>query len=211
MYHKKMSGLTNIRIKLVMCMLLLASLLVMNIASVSAVDSWYDSDWTYRKSITIPNSNVDADLVDFPLLVDILDSDLVTKAQSDGDDIVFTDSSATKLSHEIELWDNSTGKLIAWVKVPSLSSSVDTTIYMYYGNDAVGSQENQSSVWSSNYAMVLHLDETSGTHVDSTLKGNDGTVAGGVNQSATGTIDGAVGLLGVNGYIGVTHSEDITE
>jgi len=210
MYHKKMSGLTNIRIKLVMCMLLLASLLVMNIASVSAVDSWYDSDWTYRKSITIPNSNVDADLVDFPLLVDILDSDLVTKAQSDGDDIVFTDSSATKLSHEIELWDNSTGKLIAWVKVPSLSSSVDTTIYMYYGNDAVGSQENQSSVWSSNYAMVLHLDETSGTHVDSTLKGNDGTVAGGVNQSATGTIDGAVGLLGVNGYIGVTHSEDIT-
>ena len=62
---------------------------------------------------------------------------------------------------------------------------------MYYGNPTCTSQENISGTWDSDFRMVQHLNETSGTHYDSTSYGNDGTQSGGVNQSATGKIDGA--------------------
>ena len=69
------------------------------------------------------------------MLVDITDSDLAAHAQSTGNDILFTSSDGvTKLAHEIEIYTSATGRLTAWVKVPTLSTSADTVIYMYYGN-----------------------------------------------------------------------------
>jgi len=110
--------------------------------------------------ITVDHTKVAASLTGFPVLIDVTDSDLSLKAQPDGDDIVFTDSSANKLNHEIEYYDNNTGRLVAWVKVPSLSSTSDTVLYMYYGNAAASSQQNATAVWDSNYVMVQHLEET---------------------------------------------------
>jgi hypothetical protein len=146
----------------------------------------------------------------FPVLLDITDGDLAGKALGSGDDIVFTDNAAAKLAHEIEFYDNSTGHLIAWINVPTISSSVDTILYMYYGYVNSSNQESQSQVWSSNFTMVHHLEETSGTHIDSTLRGNDGTTGGVVNASAVGYIDGAVDFNGVTGSISIPHSTDVT-
>jgi hypothetical protein len=123
-------------------------------------ESWWDSNWLYRKMVTINHTKVAADLTGFPVLIDIVDSDLSSKAQSSGNDIVFTDSSMNKLSHEIERYDNNTGHLVAWVKVPSLSSTSDTALYMYYGNAAASNQQNPTAVWDQNYMMVQHLEET---------------------------------------------------
>ena len=62
---------------------------------------------------------------------------------------------------------------------------------MYYGNSgAIPAGEDPDRVWLSNYAMVQHLDETSGTHFDSTANDNDGS-NNGSNQNATGYISGA--------------------
>src|SRR6185436_6040761 len=88
--------------------------------------AWYATggNWGYRKTITInhikvPNTNQ----TDFPVLIDVTDSNLATNAQSDGDDILFTSSDgSTKLNHEIETYTSSTGRLTAWVKVPTLST-----------------------------------------------------------------------------------------
>ena len=78
----------------------------------SQASAWWNDDWLYRKQLTINSSEVTADLVNFPILVSITDGDLARKAQSDGDDIVFTLSpEATKLDHEIESFDFSTGEL----------------------------------------------------------------------------------------------------
>ena len=86
--------------------------------------SWYNASWQYRKLITIDNTKVAANLTDFPVLISITDTDLRDDAQSDGDDILFTSSDGTaKLSHEIEDYDGTTGALVAWVKIPSLSGS----------------------------------------------------------------------------------------
>ena len=87
--------------------------------------NWYNDDWKYRKKITIDNTKVDATLSDFPVLVSLTtDSELSNNARSDGFDILFTSSDGTsKLKHEIEKYTTGTGLIVAWVKVPSLSSS----------------------------------------------------------------------------------------
>jgi hypothetical protein len=160
------------------------------LSSVQAVD-WWNTSWLYRKRITIDSTKVDADLTHFPVLIDIIDPDLASWAQDDGGDIVFIDGSGAKLNHEIESYDDGTGHLVAWVNVPTLSSTVNTDLYMYYGNSATSNQENAEGVWDSNFKMVHHLQETSGIHYDSTSNDNDGTPQGGVTQDATGKINGA--------------------
>ena len=96
----------------------------------------------YRKKITINHSLVIDTLVDYPLLVNLgSDGDLAARAQNDGDDIFFSDLVGNKLNHEIEYFDGANGELVAWVKIPYLSSSIDTEIYMYYGNASASNQE----------------------------------------------------------------------
>lgn len=138
----------------------------------------FDEGWMYRKMITIDHNLVDGDLVDFPVLISVVDSDLKNKAQSDGDDILFMDDigMANRLFHEIESYDGSTGELVAWVRVPSLSSTVDTTMYMYYGNTGCSTQQYPENVWDSNYVAVWHMDGSGYTEFeDSTSNSFDAT------------------------------------
>jgi hypothetical protein len=153
--------------------------------------SWWNTNWLYRMSIVIDHDKVSENLTNFPVLIDITEANLSTKAQSDGDDIVFTDYNSIQLNHEIEYYDNGSGHLIAWVNVTNLSATVDTVLYMYYGNPSRASMENISGTWRSEFVMVHHLDETSGTHYDSTSYGNNGTAQSSVDQNVTGKIDGA--------------------
>src|SRR3972149_700500 len=125
----------------------------------AAGEGWYSS-WQLRKTITIDATKVSSGPhTNFPVLINLAsDASLAANAQADGDDILFTSSDGTtKLSHEIEKYGSSTGELVAWVKVPSLSSSSNTPLYMYYGNDAAASQQDATGVWSSGYEAVYHL------------------------------------------------------
>ena len=129
--------------------------------------------WQYRKKFTVDNSLVTGDLSDFPVLVNVVDSDLAVKAQVDGDDILFMDGSgvAGRLVHEIEMFDSNTGTLAAWVCIPSLSSSSDTDFYMYYGNPGCDNQEYVSRVWNGGFEAVWHMSDD-GNQIDSTVNGN---------------------------------------
>lgn len=158
-------------------------------------------EFRYKKTITVDHTKVAADLTNFPVLVSLYDKDLRTDVQSNGDDIVFKIGSQL-LSHEIELFDqayNSThARLIAWVRVPFLSSATNTEITMFYGNSAIGSQQNKAGVWDSRYFGVWHLGETSGNALDSTSYGTQGTPAGGTVRGATGAIGRAFDFDGVD-------------
>jgi hypothetical protein len=125
-----------------------------------------DVDGEYYKEITIQSSQVEEDLTDFPMLFKTTDTDLRTTGNGghvysdDGYDIVLADGIGNKLSHKIMKYDGTTGEFAAWVKVPSVSSSVDTTIRMYYGDsDIVDSTEDAEGVWDTNYIGVWHLEE----------------------------------------------------
>ena len=109
----------------------------------------------FRKKITIDHTKVDANLTDFPVLISIKDENLVSLAKEDGSDIYFTSSAGNRLKREIEDYNSTTGALVAWVKVPSLSSTVDTNIYINFGSTEE-SNTNDTDVWDSNYVGVWH-------------------------------------------------------
>ncbi len=123
---------------------------------------WYDAGWQYRKAMTIDDAQVAGPLSDFPVLVSLSsDPALSAGARSDGSDILFTSADGTtKLSHEIESYEGGSGALVAWVKVPSVSASSDTILYMYYGNPTSADQQDTAGVWDADYVGVWHLKET---------------------------------------------------
>ncbi|MHA2163890.1 MAG: DUF2341 domain-containing protein, partial [Candidatus Thorarchaeota archaeon] len=176
---------------------------------------WVDGSFRYRKTIIINSTKVSADLTNFPFLIDVTHSDLKSgRVQSDADDILFFDQTGAKLDHEIENFqqNSSLGHLIAWVRVPSLSSISDTNITMYYGNSAVNSQENPEGVWNNNYAGVWHLSETSGGSLaikDSTANYNHGTDYGTVELGISGQIDGGIGIDAYADYISIADSNSL--
>ncbi|MFA5102634.1 MAG: DUF2341 domain-containing protein [Candidatus Thermoplasmatota archaeon] len=168
---------------------------------ISEPSSWWNAGWEYRKEIIIDHTKVAGNLTNFPMLITLAsDADLANKTQPDGDDIVFTMYDGTRLAHEIELYNNTTGQLVAWVNIPALSSALDTLLYLYYGNNACENQQDLAGTWGTQYRMVHHLNETSGTHIDSTTYSNDGTYHGS-NQNAAGIIDGADQFIGDLGNV----------
>ncbi|MDC0387783.1 DUF2341 domain-containing protein [Nitrosopumilus sp.] len=152
-----------------------------------AQQNWYHDSWEFRKNITLSlntATGVDSDLIDFPVLISFTDTDLIQTNESLGRDFVFTQSDGmTVLSHEIEKFDNTTGEVIAWVKLPTMSASSTTEMYIYYKGDTIGF--NSADVWNDNYVLVWHLNQTStGTSEefkDSTSNGNNGRGGGGTD------------------------------
>ncbi|MFX1329089.1 MAG: DUF2341 domain-containing protein [Promethearchaeota archaeon] len=136
--------------------------------------------FTYCKEIIIDSSKVmgSTDLINFPFLLSIYDSDLHIEVQSNGNDIAFYNGT-NWLDHEFELFKqdfNTThARLIAWIRIPYLSTSSDTKIYMYYGNSTMGSQQNPEGVWDSNYYAVYHMnqDPSVSSVLDSTANNYD--------------------------------------
>jgi len=137
--------------------------------------AWYDGAWGYRKPLTIDKTEISgASHSDFPFLCNDNDSDLNTKAQGDGDDILYTlADGVTKLDHEIESY--AAGVIVSHARIPTLLSATNPIIYRYYGNLSVGPQENPTGVWDSNFKLVNHMTPTL---LDSTSNNNDGVNGG---------------------------------
>jgi len=156
--------------------------------------------WSYQRMITIDPTQVAGDLYDFPVLIHLSGDWLGYQAsgdpghvrQNDGGDIRFVSTNHIQLDHEIELYDGTSGTLVAWVRIPFLSGTSDTQIYMLYGNPGCEDQSNPEAVWDEHFVMVHHLEETAGTHFDSTLNRYAGEATDGVVQDAVGAMDGVL-------------------
>ena len=151
----------------------------------NAADAWYNDSWENRKKITTSlNTEISSDLTNFPTLISFTDSDLTKTTESDGADIVFTASDGTtELAYEIERFDSSTGEIIAWVNIPTVSASENTDIYIYYK----GTASTPSTVWDSSYLLVYHLNQSADGTVDEITDasgtGNHGTAGGTGNKT----------------------------
>src|ERR1700730_15256149 len=89
--------------------------------TISSANGWYNSAWSSRKLVTIDHTKISggSSIGNFPLLFSVTDPDLrVTTSggsigKPDGSDILFTASDGvTKLNHEIESYNSSTGQLV---------------------------------------------------------------------------------------------------
>src|SRR5205823_13898669 len=92
-------------------------------------------------------------------------------------DFLVTLADGTKLAHELVACDAVKGTVRAFARVPSLSSTDDTPLLVYYGNPAATDQSNRTGVWDSNTKMVLNF--AGGALTDSTSNGINATVAAG--------------------------------
>lgn len=107
-----------------------------------------------EKSITIASS-VTAALPDFPLWVSLTDADIASRARSDGSDIYFV-AGTTPLDYQIQSWTKSSGKLDAWVRVPSLAAG--TVIKVRYGDVTMATAPNAPGTFTG-YNAVWHFDD----------------------------------------------------
>ncbi|MBT30455.1 MAG: hypothetical protein CMO01_12420 [Thalassobius sp.] len=167
--------------------------------------------YNFMQTIEVDHTKVASDLTQFPLLINVTEDDLKhvdnggNVEEVNGYDIIFTsDDQTTILDHQIEKYDPTTGELIVWVGIPTLSSSVNTSIEMYYGNSSVSTDPSTTDVWDSNFERVLHLDGVT----DGTANSLDGTNNG--SSSTSGIIGNGRYFDGVNDYISVNNQTPTT-
>ena len=100
---------------------------------------WPLDGWDYRRPVTITEQSGN-DLTDYQVLVELNNTNFnFAHAQTNGEDIRFTDKEGDLRDYWIEEWDavNETAKI--WVKVPSIPANGTTELYMYYGNPSASS------------------------------------------------------------------------
>ncbi len=151
--------------------------------------------------ISINSAQVPSTQTDFPVLVSVTDARFKDVAhsghvnRSDGFDIrPYTDTTlGTAITgFELEKYVPTTGELIMWVKVSSLSSST-TPIVLGYGDTGITTDGSSTTTWSSSFIGVYHLKDGTTLNVNSATGSQNGT-----NHSATATagmIDGAVAMV----------------
>ena len=121
---------------------------------------------------------------------------------------------------EIEKWDTANSQAWTWTKVPSISNTTDTILYLYYDKNQadntnyVGDTGSTAArnVWDSGFVGVWHLGETSGganAINDSTLNNNAGTDYGNPTLNANGLAGQAISFDGIDDFISVTNSQSL--
>jgi hypothetical protein len=165
--------------------------------------------------IRIDSSKIDATLTNFPLRLyltgdsgpDGIDfSDVFTELGDSDRKKLSVMSGATECYVEIVYWDAASEKAILDVRVPSVSSSADTELDLYYDStepentDYVGDTGSTpaQTVWDGNFTAVYHLGQDptggSGCIAESTTNGRDGTPAGSMTTGDLVTTGLAPGL-----------------
>jgi len=173
---------------------------------------WYNESWSYRKKITIDHTKVEDDHSSFPVLVhiDSSETDFWSHCTNKSEVVFTTSDGETKLKREVETFNHTTDDLYAWVKIPTMDKDDDLDIFIYYGNGSA-SETDDTDTWNTNYKLVYHLQETTGSSTDATINDNDGDVYGGVNQNVSGKISGADSFDGASGtYTDTTMSYDLS-
>jgi len=175
--------------------------------------AWWNSNWDFREQITIKPDYIDATLTNFPVLINVsANSTFYDKVKTDLSDIRFTlDDNATRLNHEINDYNIGAGDVSfnIWVNVTSVSSSVDTVIYMYFGNSDASalSAADINATWDINYSGVYHLEETaSSTCKDSTVNQNSGEYGGDLPNASSCCIGSGQSMDGTGDYIDMPHA-----
>lgn len=146
--------------------------------------------YAYKRRITIDHTKCGSgNSTDFPLCFAGTFTWLKTAANggdlanASGYDLNFYSDEAltTPLKYERELHVLTTGQVVLWVKIPTLSSSTDTVIYVAYGDAGVTTdQSDKTNVWKTGFKGVYHLGEarstSAGAYKDSTSNANNGTL-----------------------------------
>ncbi|RLI87612.1 MAG: hypothetical protein DRP01_01265 [Archaeoglobales archaeon] len=101
----------------------------------------------YRRKITIAEQS-GTDLTYYQVLIELNSSNFnFAHAQTNGEDIRFTDADGNLLDYWIEEWDSVNESAKIWVEVPSIPANSSVDIYMYYGNSQITSASDGNATF----------------------------------------------------------------
>jgi len=171
------------------------------------LDPWLGDGWDQRIAFVADHDDIDADLVNFPVMVRLSAVAGITGADVTAvfDELLLdanrhkiaitTDDEVTECPVETSYWDDASEVANLFFLAPALSSTVDTTFYLYYdidhaNNPNVGDPNTAiaETVWANGEVFTSHMwDDPDNQHIrDSTSYDNDGTkgAAGGPAEAA---------------------------
>lgn len=128
--------------------------------------SWLEGWGNNILRFTIDSSKVDSNLTDFPVLITLSsgtgaagDYDATSVFDELGSNkkriAITTADGETQCPVEIEYWDETEEVGHLWTKVPTVYSSVDTTLYLYYDNDHLDNSSYVGDVTDAKAEMVV--------------------------------------------------------
>jgi len=148
---------------------------------------------------------ITSNLTSFPALLSIQDNNLIISGtcadkvyypNGPNYDFAFYDqTTGSECYYQVESYNQTTGTLLVWVQIPTLTYATNKTITFYYGSTSPSTTHNTAfyqNTWASDYKAVYHFNETNytGSTTDGTANGHTGTVNG---MSATNLISGKIG------------------
>jgi hypothetical protein len=189
--------------------------------------AWYNTNWFYRKKITIGVQS--GSLTNFPVYLNLanLGSDFFSNIKADGGDIRITlADEVTEVPRELVSINTGTSTGELYFRADNLSNSTTTDFYIYFGNaSATNPAKNATfgayNVWNSIYRIVYHFNEytpagniATGTNfINSASNGFSASVLG--TPAITSLNDGPIGksldVDGTNYYLTVADPTDLTE
>lgn len=142
--------------------------------------AWWQSDWSFRKQITIDTTPKGANIANpagrVPVLVRLHSGNFsFNDAQDSGADLRFVGADdKTPLAYHIESFDPLLGVATLWVDVPDFPAGSAKQIWLYYGNKKAGAGADVAGTFDADYSLVYHFDEAAGTPPkDRTAYGNN--------------------------------------
>jgi trimeric autotransporter adhesin len=177
-------------------------------------------NYAFQKLITLNNAAIGmaGNQSNFPALVSIQDNaliingtcaDAVQTPNGPNYDFAFLDpSSATELNYQVESYNQATGTLLVWVKIPTLFAATNNNLTFYFGSLAPPTTHNAAffnATWANDYQAVYHFNEAAytGTVIDGTANGHTGNTGG---MTAADLVAGKIG----NAYTFNGSSKKIT-
>lgn len=155
--------------------------------------AWWQTDWSFRKQITINTTPKGADIPEsigrVPLLIRLHSGNFsFSDAQDNGADLRFVaNDDKTPLTYHIEKFDPLLGIATVWVDIPEFPAGTTKDIWLYYGNKKAPSAVDSAATFDANYTLVYHFDDAVGTPPrDKTAYANN------AQSAPSGVDDGAI-------------------
>lgn len=152
--------------------------------SVATTHARWDEKFTARKKITLDTSASGTPIAEpiggATLLVRLHDGNFdFAAAKEDGSDIRFVAADdKTVLPFHIEKFDSLLHEGLAWVKVPEITASGKTEVWLYYGNPAAERAGDPKASYDGDTALVYHFAENNAAASDATSYANNAQTPG---------------------------------
>jgi biopolymer transport protein ExbB len=155
--------------------------------------AWWQTDWSYRKQITVDTTPKGANISQaagrVPVLVRLHTGNFsFTDAQENGNDLRFVNSDdKTPLPFHVEQFDPLLGVAAIWVDVPDFPAGSAKQIWLYYANKKAPVAGDAAATFDADYTLVYHFDEGAGAPAkDKTAYANN------AQNAPAGIDDGAI-------------------